>query len=242
MFLFGSSKVLLKGSLYGITDCHSHILPGVDDGVQSMEDSLSILEMYEKLGVRKVWFTPHIMEDLPNKTEKLKEIFDELESAYNKDFNSRNVNNNYSKVEISLSAEYMLDGLFQERLKQKDLLTHGEMKNHLLVETSYFNPPYNLKGTIENILSAGYYPILAHPERYVYMGDNDYKELKQLKVLFQMNLSSLAGMYGKDAMKKAEKMLKLSYYNFIGSDLHRKSQLEALVNCKVTPFINKIVF
>lgn len=152
-------RISLKSSgiFAGLTDWHSHILPGVDDGVQTMEESLAILQQYEVLGVKAVWLTPHIMEDIPNTTMRLKERFAELQQAYP------------GPVALHLAAENMLDHLFEERLESNDLLPIGDAGNRLLVETSYFNPPMNLYETLERIKSKGYYPVLAHPERYVYM-------------------------------------------------------------------------
>lgn len=198
----------------GATDCHSHILPGVDDGVADMETSLKILAAYEKLQIREVWCTPHVMEDVPNKTEDLKARFAELKAAYQ------------GPVRLNLAAEYMMDGLFLDRLEQDDLLTHGHEGNALLVETSYFTPPMDLHGILKTIKGKGYYPILAHPERYLYMKMNDYAPLKEMGVYFQLNLASLAGAYGKDALKKAQKLLKDKAYNFIGSDIHRSRQIQ----------------
>jgi len=197
----------------GATDCHSHILPGVDDGVQEMETSLKILAHYETLGIREVWCTPHIMEDVPNTTEGLKARFAELKAAYN------------GPIQLNLAAEYMMDGLFLDRLEARDLLTHGHDDNALLVETSYYTPPMNLHDILNQIKSAGYYPILAHPERYLYMKMSDYPPLKEMGVLFQLNVASLAGAYGEDAVQKAQKLLKAGYYNRIGSDIHRARQL-----------------
>jgi len=199
-----------------------------------MEDSLAILAIYEEIGVRKLWLTPHIMEDVPNETEFLKQRFLELKEAYEKDRQLRNATS--TPVELALAAEYMIDGLFAERLAKKDILPHSSLGNHLLVETSYFTPPYNFKETLSTIFSAGYYPILAHPERYVYMGKNDYKELKKMNVRFQMNLSSLAGMYGKEAEKKTRELLKASAYDYIGTDCHRKEQICTLLEIKVLPY------
>ena len=197
----------------GATDCHSHILPGVDDGVQEMETSLKILAHYETLGIQEVWCTPHIMEDVPNTTEDLKARFAELKAAYT------------GPIQLNLAAEYMMDGLFLDRLEARDLLTHGHDEDALLVETSYYTPPMNLHGILRDIMSAGYYPILAHPERYLYMKMSDYPPLKEMGVLFQLNVASLAGAYGEDAVKKAQKLLKEGYYNRIGSDIHRARQL-----------------
>lgn len=178
-----------SGILRGMTDYHSHLLPGVDDGVQTVEESLAILRLYEQLGIREVWFTPHIMEDIPNTTAGLRSRFEQFQKRYT------------GNIRLHLAAEYMLDNLFKERLAHRDLLPIGEEGNHLLVETSYFNPPMDLYGMIEKIKSAGFIPVLAHPERYVYMGKKDYIRLIQSKVEFQLNLPSLVGVYG-DLVKK----------------------------------------
>ena len=185
-------RILLKdsGIFEGFTDWHSHILPGVDDGVRTMDEALEILYQYEELGVKTVWLTPHIMEDLPNATTHLRERFAELQAAYT------------GNVKLHLAAENMLDNLFEERLKKNDLLPLGENSDHLLVETSYFSPPMGLNNILLRIKVKGYHPVLAHPERYVYMGESDYRQLKEMGVKFQLNLPSIAGMYGDRAKKK----------------------------------------
>ena len=200
-----------SGILKGMTDCHSHLLPGVDDGVGTLDESLRILDMMEKHGVRKVWLTPHIMEDMPNTPESLKRKFEELRTAYS------------GRIELHLTAEHMLDNLFDERLDGNDLLPIGRRGNHLLVETSYFNPPLDLEGTLCRIRSRGYYPLLAHPERYVYMSRKDYRRLHEAGVRFQLDLFTLAGMYGKRAMECAGWLLEQGFYNAAGTDIHRKA-------------------
>lgn len=126
-----------SGMLRGMTDYHSHLLPGVDDGVQTAEESLEILRLYEQLGIREVWFTPHIMEDIPNTTAGLRSRFEQFQKHYT------------GNIRLHLAAEYMLDNLFKERLAHRDLLPLGTEGNHLLVETSYFNPPMDLYGMME---------------------------------------------------------------------------------------------
>ena len=111
MCFFRQKKVLAESGFFrGFTDCHSHLLPGVDDGVKTLEESLAILEEMERLGVRKVWLTPHIMEDIPNETVDLQQKFQELKQMY------------HGKIELALAAEYMMDNLFEERLEKDDLL------------------------------------------------------------------------------------------------------------------------
>lgn len=202
-----------SGIFQGFTDWHSHILPGVDDGVQTMDEALEILAMYEKLGVKAVWLTPHVMEDVQNTTAQLKARFCELKAAYK------------STISLHLAAEYMLDNLFKQRLEENDLLPLGEKEDHLLVETSYYNPPTNLYGLLDGIKSKGYHPVLAHPERYGYMMDTEYKTLKDMGIRFQLNIFSLAGAYGKEVARKAERFKKNGYYEFIGTDTHSEKML-----------------
>ena len=194
--------------LIGFTDYHSHILPGVDDGVQTMDESLEILRLYEEQGIKSVWLTPHIMEDIPNTTAHLRDRFAELQAAYT------------GGVQLHLAAENMLDNLFEERLEKDDLLPLEEGKRYRLVETSYFNPPMELLSVLQRIQKKGYYPLLAHSERYEYMQKRDYQALKEEHVSFQLNLPSLAGMYGKHVQEKAEALLKAGMYDRTGCDIH----------------------
>lgn len=200
-------------SLRGFIDWHSHLLPGVDDGVQTTADALKILEEYEKTGVREVWFTPHIMEDMPNTPDDLRRRFQRFQEVYT------------GPVTLHLAAEHMLDPLFEQRLATNDVLPIGPEGNLLLVETSYFNPPIDLYGLLHRIRSQGYFPLLAHPERYVYMDEHDYRKLQALEVRFQLNLPSLVGAYGKEAKQKARWLLKQGMYYCAGTDIHRKEML-----------------
>ncbi len=209
MWPFSSKYNLLQSGIFnGWTDRHSHILPGVDDGIQSIKDSLAILTMYEQMGVKKVWLTPHIMEDCPNTPEKLKVRFEELESAYQ------------GKIELSLSAENMMDGLFVKRLEQGILMPYGDNQDELLIETSYVQPPMGMEGILRDMRKAGYTPVLAHPERYLYMDAEKYENIKEMGVKFQLNVTSLIGAYGKQVKERAEYLLNEGYYNYSGSDAH----------------------
>lgn len=207
--MFGIFSRPRFGTLFrGFVDHHCHLLPGVDDGVRTMDESLRILERYESLGVKEVWLTPHVMEDVPNTTEGLRQRFEELQRAYT------------GSIRMKVAAEYMMDNLFKDRLMADDLLPLGGRQQHLLVETSYFNPPIDLMTIIDKIKSRGYYPVLAHPERYVYMDNAYYGSLKEQGVKFQLNLFSLAGAYGREAAQKATYLLRAGMYDIAGTDTH----------------------
>lgn len=220
MSFFDFKTTLRKAGTFD-TDWHCHILPGVDDGVKSMRDSLRILADYEQIGVRAVWLTPHIMEDIPNTTDALRARYAELMEAYK------------GPLEIHLAAENMMDALFDERLESGDLLPIGPDGNHLLVETSYYTPPMDMDDILQRIMSRGYHPLLAHPERYQYMDESDYERLHEMGILLQMNYTSLAGLYGPIPRKKALWMLKKGWYNVAGTDLHRHRTLAHFLDAPI---------
>ena len=253
-----------SGILRGATDHHSHILPGVDDDVESMDEALRILATYEAVGVKELWLTPHIMEDIPNTPEKLQERFAELQAAYT------------GSITLHLAAEYMIDnhlrnllmncnsatnncpsfnegqlgGALHGKRAQETALCHFEPKgeisttkeellpigtkgNHLLVETSYYTPPMRLHETLRKIKSLGYHPLLAHPERYMYMDEEEYIRLHQEGVKFQLNLPSICGGYGNTVKKRALWLLKKGLYDVIGSDTHCEEGLGYLLEAKI---------
>ena len=212
--LFNRRRSLLEsGLLKGAVDQHSHILYGLDDGVKTQEDSLSILRFLEEQGVSEVWFTPHVMEDVPNTTEGIRARFEQLQSVYR------------GGLRFHLAAEYMIDTLFEERLAARDLLTHGN--DTVLVETSSVAPPINLWEVLETMRKAGYRPLIAHPERYRYMDKADYKRLHDMGCVLQMNLPSIVGFYGESARERALDLLDKGWYAMVGSDCHRYRAIQA---------------
>lgn len=210
-----TKKYHLEGSglMNGFTDWHCHILPGVDDGIKKIEDTLMVLETYEELGVKTVWLTPHIMEDMPNTTYDLCRRYEWLLGAYR------------GKVIVNLASENMLDNIFESRLLTRDFLPIGARRDHLLIETSYFTPPRDFHDKLARTFNAGFFPLLAHPERYIYMDYDDYDDLHERGIKMQLNLSSLFGFYGPEAKEKALYILECGYYNAIGTDTHRFSQV-----------------
>lgn len=214
MFGFLKPKKTIGESalLRGATDNHSHILWGLDDGVKTREDTLAILNLYESLGLKTLWLTPHTMEDVPNTTEGLQARFAELQSIYS------------GPIELRLASEYMIDTLFEQRLEQRDLLTHG--RDTVLVETSTWAPPIDLWDILERMMSYGYRPMIAHPERYRYMTMKDYERLRTMGTVLQLNLPSILGSYGEEVRVKAQMLLDKGFYTMVGSDCHRFRAIE----------------
>jgi len=213
--LFCKKKPFADSGLPGvITDRHSHILPGVDDGVKTMDESLAVLAWLESLGLKELWLTPHVMEDVPNTTAGLQNRFAELKTAYK------------GEITLHLAAEYMIDNLFESRLEEKDLLQMEESR--VLMETSTWSSPYGLFEILDRTMRTGYRPLLAHPERYRYMEYSDYGRLVSMGVQLQMNIPSLVGVYGEKEMKKAKKLLSDGMYSEIGSDCHSFASLKRI--------------
>ena len=206
MFEFLKRKKPYAPDFSGMTDSHSHILPGVDDGVKEMSEYLGILSRYEELGIKEVWFTPHVMEDVPNTSSDLRARFARFQEEYQ------------GPVKLHLAAEYMMDYGFETLLAERDLLEHGE--GRVLVECSYLEPPMGLDNILFNIQAAGYIPILAHPERYLFMDTKKYPELKKRGLLLQMNWGSLGGRYGRHVQQRAFDLLYEGMYDMSGSDIH----------------------
>jgi tyrosine-protein phosphatase YwqE len=225
MFFHRKRYSLIEAGLFqGMTDYHCHILPGVDDGVQTLDEALKALLTFAEMGIREVWLTPHIMEDYPNNPADLRQRFEELR---------QHLSTLTSRPAVHLAAEHMLDTLFSQRLDSGNLLPYtssdaGTVANSplsalhspLLIETSYFSPPMHLYGMIDDICHKGYTPLLAHPERYQYMSTSDYRHLRDMGVPFQLNLLSLCGAYGGDAAHKSRRLLREGAYTLCGTDLH----------------------
>lgn len=202
-------------------DMHSHLIPGIDDGSESLEESIDLIKRMVGLGYKKIITTPHIMGDFyKNTPDNILGGLEVVKSALIKE----NID-----VEIQAAAEYYIDEWFVEKIDRKDkLLTFGG--NYLLVETSYLNRPSNLFEIIFKIQSAGYKVVLAHPERYSYMYDDftGYEELFSKNIFFQLNLNSLSGYYSPMAKKISEKLIDRRMIQFIGTDCHGNRHLDCL--------------
>ena len=214
------------------TDIHSHMLPAIDDGSNSLEESINMLKAMQDAGYSKVITTPHIMVDVYKNTPK---IIREKLAFLREEANLQGLN-----IEIEAGAEYYLDDGFLEHLNSGDILSFGD--NYLLFETSYMDRPINMEEMIFEIQSAGYKPVLAHPERYRYINDMEveYRKLKDLGLLFQLNLNSLIGGYGKSAKHKAEFLAKRGFVSFLGSDVHNLKHIEGIKKAKSSDIFDAI--
>ena len=216
--LFGSTSNNTNVDLSTVgTDCHSHLIPGIDDGSRSIEESLALIKRFSELGYKKLITTPHVQSDFfKNTPEIIKKGLEDLQNAVK----VANI-----PIQIEAAGEYLIDYGFEDKLKNKELLTFGN--GHLLVELSYFAPPDNINSMIFELNVERYKIILAHPERYSYWHDNfkKFEELKDRDVKFQMNVISLSGRYDKNVKKMAEKMIDAEMIDFIGSDMHNESYM-----------------
>lgn len=205
----------------GFTDIHSHVLFGIDDGARTIEDSILMIKKFIELGIYKIIATPHVISGVwPNSTEI---ILKKLSAVKN-----RIKLEGLSEFTIHAAAEYMLDDNFNQLLERKDLLTIK--KNIILVEMSYFNPPFNLFDTLYKIQIAGYRPLIAHPERYSFyhMDRSKFLDLKSSGALFQLNILSLTNYYGRSVQKVALYLLEENMYDFVGSDAHNVKHLDIM--------------
>ena len=202
-------------------DIHAHLLPGVDDGAKTVEESLQLMQGLGELGFEHLTATPHVMADYyPNTRANLEVGYGELMAAAEK---------SGGLPRLHPGAEYMLDPGFDAWLNRGDLF-HWSKKRRVLVEMSYMAVSPSLEEQIFALQIKNYQPVLAHPERYLYYHGNPEK-LKQLKAAgceFQLNLLSLNGYYGPGSRKAALKLLKEKMYSWAGTDVHNLKQLEEL--------------
>lgn len=206
MSLFSLKKKLINSRFFeGFTDWHCHILPGVDDGAKTWDEAQEILDYFSTLGVRRVFLTPHIGNDTNADSDSFSTKV-KLLQEYIKD-----------KIELCLSAEYMLDSGFERRFKYRPCYLGNGC---VLVETSCLSFPDNFHELLYSISIGGNIPVIAHPERYLYMKDCDYYRLKNNDYLFQLSLLSLSGYYGSIVKERAMHLLMRGMYDYIGTDIH----------------------
>lgn len=196
-------------------DMHTHILPGVDDGASDMEESICIIETAINEGIDTIVLTPHIRDDLDWKNiDKINKTYLSLK----KECLARSLN-----IHLVLGAEILLIPTLIDRLKENPSVCFGkgELK-YVLVEFPFYQFPLYTEDVLFKMLTENYIPIIAHPERYLYL-NNKFKNIKKWAengVVFQINTGSLNGQYGIRVKRFAKKLLKNGLVYFLGSDVH----------------------
>jgi len=235
MKLWGSKKS--SGAFdYGQlgADMHSHLLPGIDDGSPDIETSLQLIQGLSELGFKKLITTPHIMLGMyPNTRDVVLEKFELLKKS---------VENSGMPIDLGVGAEYFLDDNLKGLLAEKaPLLSFGD--GLVLVEFSMASEPLDFKELLFEMQMQGYQPVIAHPERYVYHERNKefFEELKIAGYLFQLNIMSLAGAYGKSVNELAKYFIKHQYYELAGTDLHHAHHLDHLHNPSISSGLKEVL-
>ena len=214
--IFRKSKPKLSEIIpNGFIDIHSHVLPGVDDGAKNLDESESLIFQMNDMGFSKIIGTPHTYPGLyENTNETIKQSYSSLKKLK-------------TNVILDYASEYMLDHSLISKAKQKSLLTIKN--NYILVEMSFISAPINLFEILFELQMEGYSPIMAHPERYRFIGgDIDfYKKLKIKGCKFQINLLSTTNHYGRDIMKISNRLINEDLIDFVGSDIHNQQHIDS---------------
>lgn len=210
-------------------DFHTHILPEVDDGSKSYEESLEMLKEAKNVGFDIVISTSHYAVGCYEAPEyKRKELIEDLSLEEN-------------VPQILLGSEIFLTYNIVELLKEFKASTINNTK-YVLIELPLKKKIVNLENEINILKEIGYIPIIAHPERCLYIQKN-YKvlnTLNKLGVLFQCNYGSIIGNYGFRAKYVMKKMLKDNFVYFLGTDAHRKNSIYLQIS-KAISLISKHV-
>lgn len=233
--LFGKKKIEHEGSFNFSTvgvDMHSHVLPGIDDGAQTLEESVELVQAMVDLGFKKVIATPHIMIDYYRNTP---ETIDAALKLLKNELQKQQID-----IEITAAAEHLLDEGFETLVDEGKVMTMGD--NYLLFEMSFIDVHPNLIPVIQNLREKGYKPILAHPERYLYFNVENCENIKSWGCDLQLNTISLTGYYGSKTKELAEALVDQNLVDFISSDMHHLRHAAALKKSLKTTYIEKLLF
>lgn len=233
MFFFKKKKEISIDLAWLGTDMHSHLIPGIDDGAKDIATSIQLIKGLENLGYKKLITTPHVLWEIyANTPDIITQGLGELKAAVDKEG---------LNIELHAAAEYFMDDHFEEELKKKTPLL-SISKNMVLVEFSMLTAPFDVQKILFEMQMQGYQPVLAHPERYTYLSrsKNTYEDLKYAGCIFQLNLLSLTGYYGRSVQDLAEFLLKNDYYELAGTDLHHAQHLSALQKLSSSPLYQKL--
>jgi protein-tyrosine phosphatase len=215
-------------------DMHSHLIPGIDDGAPNMDTSIKLISGMMDLGYKKIITTPHVMWDMYKNTNEV------IQSGWEKVKNE--IDTRKLAVDFYAAAEYFMDDHFDKAIDE-DVPLLTIKANMVLVEFSFVQEPAELKRILFKLQIKGYQPVIAHPERYLYFNANRnwYDEIKTAGCLFQLNLLSLTGYYGRAPVELGHYLIKKKYVDLLGTDLHNDRHLEALQNYPAADLISKLV-
>ncbi len=198
-------------------DIHNHILFGIDDGSDNIDESIHLIKNAINGGYTDLVLTPHYRKfqgyTCDNKTKE--EIFNKLKEEVRK----QNLN-----INLYLGNEITIDEDIFYNLEVETVTSLNKSK-YLLIELPFHQEFKNLKEYIYDLMAKGYRVIIVHPERYHYYKNlKTYEELINMGVLFQGNFGSLYGKWGSKSKKVLESMLKRHMIHFLGSDIHHASE------------------
>lgn len=246
MFDFLKKKKTLPTFAPLVTDMHCHLLPLVDDGSKSLEESLEVMVAMKECGFEEIRLTPHFnYPRFPNKADDIKQRYtnfcNEVEA---------NKGNRQIPRMTSVSGEFQVGDGFVEYLEAGDLLTYKftdpsqcSEKGLLLIEFSLHQKRMGLDEMLFRLQMEGYDVILAHPERYPYYDahSDTLERFKEQGVYFQANILSLDGFYGEAAQKKAYEFIENGWVEFLGTDMHNVMYAQALRHASANKKIIKLL-
>ncbi len=234
MLFFGKKKSSPNIDLSWLgVDMHSHLIPGIDDGAPDMATSIELIKGLKQLGYKKLITTPHVLWDVyPNTASQ---IIGGL-ALLRKEVEEQGLD-----IALHAGAEYFIDEHFEDLLKKK-LPLLPISGNMVLVEFSMITAPMDLQQMLFEMQIQGYQPVIAHPERYIYLANRKefFDELKNCGYLFQLNLLSLIGHYGRSVQELAEYLCKKDYYNLAGTDVHHDRHLLSLQKLTSSPLLSRL--
>lgn len=200
-------------------DFHSHILPNIDDGSNSMNETIKLIKEAIQAGFTEIVLTPHYIQGYYDyncfeRNQLLENVKKEIQLKNNID------------IKLYLGNEIFVTPEIVELIKDEKVSTINNTK-YILFELPMNAKPLFVKEVVYVLIENGYRPIIAHPERYSYVKDDiSYaEELKNMGVLFQANYGSIIGLYGSGAKKTIKQLLKKDLITFLGSDVHRVDQI-----------------
>lgn len=214
-------------------DIHSHLIPNVDDGAKTPQETIELIKEAEKVGITDIILTPHyIINAYEQNANTLILLKDKLQQIIDKD----NIN---VKLHIGMEV-YIINNLI-DLLKQNVLLTLANSK-YLLIELPMNTHVQYLDIIIFKLIENNIIPIIAHPERYKFIQENPDKveELIESGCLMQSNIGSILCIYGNHAKQTVKYLLKNDLVHFLATDTHRKNTIYPLLE-KATKKIEKII-